>query len=255
MRRLLIAATVVAAMLRADVAGHGLVAPSDGGIRAVQRVPPQQRRSSRLRLLGNLWRLFPDRHQRSSADQHRHPAGWAHGATQKFVGAENGETISENAAAGTGRLLGIVAPKWWPIKFQNWFNNLINEGFTGVNATVELAGSASNIEVNLGNLLFETGTALSLPVKIKLSNAILGSNCYLGSNSNPIVIDFTSGETSPPPPNEPIHGSVGEFSSNEAETLLTLEGGQLVNNSYAAPGASGCGGIFSRSWSIRSSTR
>lgn len=167
------------------------------------------------------------------------------GLTQKFVGAENGETISKTPQPVPGGLLGIVAPKWWPIWIQNWFNNQINEGFTGVNATVELAGSASNIEVNLGNLLFETGTALSLPVKIKLSNAILGSNCYLGSNSKPIVIDFTSGETSPPPPNEPIHGSVGEFSSNEAETLLTLEGGQLVNNSYAAPGASGCGGIFS----------
>lgn len=167
------------------------------------------------------------------------------GLTQNFVGAENGETLSKTPQPVPGGLLGIVAPKSWPIFLQNWFNNLINEGFTGVTATVEIAGPASGISVNLGNLLFETGTALSLPVKIKLDNAILGSNCYLGSNSKPIVIDFTSGETSPPPPNKPIHGSLGTFESNEAETLLTIKGGKLVNNSYAAPGASGCGGLFS----------
>ena len=112
-------------------------------------------------------------------------------------------------------------------------------------ATVELAGSASNISVNVINLLFEQGTALSLPIKIKLSNAILGSNCYIGSNSNPVVIDFTSGKTSPPPPNEAIHGSAGTPERNEAETIFTLSGGSLVNNSFAAPGAHGCGGLFS----------
>ena len=144
-----------------------------------------------------------------------------------------------------GGLLGIVAPKWWPQYLQNWFNNAINEGFTGVAATVELAAPASSIELNTLNLLFETGTALSLPVKIKLDNALLGSNCYVGSNSNPIVIDFTSGETSPPEPNEPIHGSAGTAEANEAGTLLTLSGGALVNNSFAAPEADGCGGFFS----------
>jgi hypothetical protein len=27
--------------------------------------------------------------------------------------------------------------------------------------------------------------------------------------------------------------------------LITIKGGKLVNNTYAAPGVSGCGGIFS----------
>jgi hypothetical protein len=167
------------------------------------------------------------------------------GVARNFVAAENGETLSKTPQPVPGGLLGIVAPKWWPIWIQNWFNNLINEGFTGVNATVEVAGPASAIKVNTLNLLFQKGTAISLPAKIKLSNAILGSSCYIGSDSSPIVIDFTSGETSPPPPNEPIKGSVGEFSTNENQTLITLSGGRLVNNSYAAPAAHGCGGIFS----------
>jgi hypothetical protein len=124
-------------------------------------------------------------------------------------------------------------------------HNKINEGLTGVTATVEVAGPESKIKVNTLALLFEVGTALSLPLKIKLDNVLLGSHCYIGSDSEPIVIDFTSGETSPPPPNEPIHGSAGTFESNEAETLFTLSGGQLVNNPYGAPEANGCGGIFS----------
>jgi len=162
-----------------------------------------------------------------------------------FVGAENGETLSKTPQPVPGGLLGIVAPTWWPGWLQEWFNNQINAGFTGVNATVEVAGPASGIKVETLNLLFETGTALSLPAKIKLSNSILGNNCYIGSDSSPVVIDFTSGETAPPPPNKPIHGSAGKFEENATGTLVTLSGGALVNNSFAAPAAHGCGGFFS----------
>jgi len=162
-----------------------------------------------------------------------------------FIGAENGETLSKTPQPVPGGLLGIEAPAWWPGWLQELFNEYINNGLTGVTATVELAAPASSIKVNLENLLFETGSALLLPVKIKLSNPFLGSNCYIGSNSNPVVIDFTTGETSPPEPNEPIHGAAGNIEVNEAGTLITLSGGALVNNSFGAPGASGCGGIFS----------
>jgi len=166
-------------------------------------------------------------------------------ASGAFVGAENGETLSKTPQPVPGGLLGIVAPEWWPGWLQSWFNNLIDEGFTGVNATVEVAGSASNIKVNTINLLLEKGTAISLPTKIKLSNAILGSHCYIGSDSSPIVIDFTSGETSPPPPNEPIHGDRGTLETQGEGEIAVLSGGLLVNNSFAAPGAHGCGGLFS----------
>lgn len=166
-------------------------------------------------------------------------------AGASFVGAENGETLSKTPQPVPGGLLGIVAPKSWPGWLQEWFNNLINEGFTGVNATVELAGPASGIKVNTLNLVLQKGTALSLPAKIKLSNPILGSNCYIGSDSSPVVIDFTSGTTAPPPPNKPITGSVGTIEENETGTLITLSGGSLVNNSFAAPAAKGCGGLFS----------
>jgi hypothetical protein len=167
------------------------------------------------------------------------------GGEAAFVGAENGETLSKTPQTVPGGLLGVEAPKSWPLFLQILFNETINKGLTGVTATVELAAPASSIKVSTENIVNEEGDALVLPVKIKLDNSFLGNNCYIGSNAKPVVINFTTGETSPPPPNKPIHGSAGTFTVNESFTLITLSGGSFVNNSYAAPGANGCGGLFS----------
>jgi hypothetical protein len=160
----------------------------------------------------------------------------------EFYGAENGETLSKTPQTVPGGLFGIKAPEWWSKEAQEWFNKLINEGFTGVTATVEIAGATeglTGIKLNTGNLLFQEGTALGLPSKVKLNNKILGSNCYVGSNSSPVQIDFTTGKSGK------LEGSVGEVSFNESFTMVTISGGKLVNNTFAAPGASGCGGKFS----------
>jgi hypothetical protein len=164
------------------------------------------------------------------------------GQEVKFYGAENGDTLSKTPQPVPGGLLGITAPTWWPKFIQDWFNNLINEGFTGINAIVELTGPTkglTNIKLSTENLLNQEGTALGLPVKVKLENAILGNNCYIGSNTSPVQIDFTTGTSGA------LKGSVGELTFNEEFTLITISGGKLVNGVFAAPGAKGCGGIFS----------
>ncbi len=141
----------------------------------------------------------------------------------KFVGAKNGETISKTPQKVPGGLFGI-------------------EGLGGnVYATTELAAPASDIGLNEQNLLEGKGIALSLPVKVKLENPILGNNCYIGSNSNPIVIEFTTGTTSPPKPNKPITGKVGTVGSNPTGEILIISENELVNNSFGAPGVQGCG--------------
>jgi hypothetical protein len=156
-----------------------------------------------------------------------------------FVGAENGQTLSKTPQPVPGGLLGITAPTWWPKFIQDWFNDQINKGFTGVTATVELAAPATSIKLSTQNLIEETGTALGLPTKIKLDNAILGSNCYVGSNSKPVQIEFTTGTSGS------LKGAAGEVNFNESFTLITITGGKLVNGTFAAPATSGCGGIFS----------
>jgi hypothetical protein len=161
----------------------------------------------------------------------------------KFFGAEDGNTLSKTPQPVPGGLLGITAPSWWPKSLQEWFNERVSKGFTGVTATVELAGPTKgflpNVKLSTENLIFGEGTALGLPVKIHLENSILGGNCYIGSDSSPIQIDFTTGTSGK------LKGNPGSVSFNEEFTLTTVSGGKLVNNVFTAPGATGCGGIFS----------
>jgi hypothetical protein len=161
-----------------------------------------------------------------------------------LVAATDGNTLSKSAQPVPGGLLGVTAPAWWPKFLQDLFNETINNGFTGVTATVEIAGPVSGVQVNLGAALAQTGTAFSFPVKVKLSNPFLGSNCYIGSNSNPIQLKLTTGTTSPPPPNVPVSGNPGEI-VEPAFGVGGFKNNRLVDNAFATPGATGCGGIFS----------
>ena len=123
-------------------------------------------------------------------------------------------------------------------------NRIFENRLTGVNATTELAAPAKAIGVNSINLLTASGTALSLPVKVHFENPLFGSSCYVGSNSAPIVIGLTTGTTSPPPPNSPITGSVGTPNALREGNILKMNKNSLVNNSFAAPEATGCGGYL-----------
>ncbi|HEX7279016.1 MAG TPA: hypothetical protein VF255_05250 [Solirubrobacterales bacterium] len=162
----------------------------------------------------------------------------------KLIGVTSGNALSKTPQPVPGGLLGVTAPTWWPKFLQDLFNETINNGFTGVTATVEIAGPNSGVQVNLLKALEQSGTAFTFPVKVKLDNPFLGSNCYIGSNSSPILIQLTTGTTSPPPPNKPITGAPGEPGS-PANGIISLKANRLVNNSFAAPGANGCGGLFS----------
>lgn len=163
-----------------------------------------------------------------------------------FVAAEDGNTLSKTALNVPGGLLGIVAPKTWPGWLQEIFNNFINEGFTGVTETTELAQPASAIKLSTDNLIFEEGIALQLPVRVKLSNVFLGGECYVGSSGDPIILKLTTGTTDPKEgPNKPIKGSAGKLEILEGGNLVVLSGGSLVDNAFAAPEATGCGGYLS----------
>jgi hypothetical protein len=165
---------------------------------------------------------------------------------ETFIGAEDGNTLSKTPQKVPGGLAGLVKCN----EISNFLERLACEvtfenGLTGVNATTELAAPATSIELHTFNLLGATGTALSLPLKVHLENPFLGSSCYIGSNAHPVVVEFTTGKTSPPPPNTPITGNPGELSYNATETILTIKNNVLVNNSFAAPATEGCGGLFS----------
>jgi hypothetical protein len=163
----------------------------------------------------------------------------------EFIGAENGVTLSKTPQKVPGGLLGINCAE-----ISNGFERAVCEiifenKFTEVTATTELAAPASSIGINLNNLIGGSGIALSLPVKVKLDNALFGESCYIGSNAAPIPLPLTTGTTSPPAPNKPISGKVGKVEFKNEFALTVVSENTLVNNSFAAPGAEGCGGIFS----------
>jgi hypothetical protein len=164
--------------------------------------------------------------------------GFAH-----FVAAANGQTLSKAPQPVPGGLAGLVNCK----EISNFLvrigcETVFENGLTGVNATLELAKPASAIRVSQVNLVFAEGTALELPVRVHLENPLLGSECYVGSASSPLTWKLTTGTTSPPAGVKPITGTGGSLEFAEEAQIIHLKGSSLVDNTWSAPHASGCGG-------------
>lgn len=158
--------------------------------------------------------------------------------------ATNGVTLSKTPQPVPGGLAGLVNCK----EITNFLVRIgceavFENGLTGVNSTLELAKPASAVRVSEPNLTLERGIALEMPVKVHLENPLLGGNCYVGSESNPLIWKLTAGETSPPEGTAPIRGTGGKGEFTEEEKILVIHGAELVDNTWAAPGATGCGGF------------
>ncbi|MDX6622182.1 MAG: hypothetical protein QOE75_114 [Solirubrobacterales bacterium] len=118
-------------------------------------------------------------------------------------------------------------------------------GLTGLTWLLELLGSNAltlYAETEAAGLpVFKGFEGLSAPIKVHLINPVLGNNCYIGSFANPIKLNLTTGTTSPPPPNKPISGHEATETVFDEELEIThLNNTKYVDNSFAAPGASGC---------------
>lgn len=170
-----------------------------------------------------------------------------------FVEAEDGNTLSKTPQRVPGGLLGIKCEEIKNEYERKACEALFENKLTGVTATTELAlpappESLSSIflsEASLLNpILYEAYgiPALGLPVKVKLENPLLGNECYIGSSTEPIVLKLTTGTTKPPPPNTPITGKIGNIGSRAEGEILVIKNNTLVDNLFAVPGATGCGG-------------
>jgi hypothetical protein len=172
--------------------------------------------------------------------------------TERFVGALDGETLSRTPQPIPGGLAGLINCE--EIRGRGFLGRafrracqavLGNPSLTAMTATTELAAPAGQIGINTDNLINQKGVTLSLPVKIHLENPLLGNGCFIGSDWSPIVLNLTTGTTSPPPPNQPISGKVGKIKFLEDFTFNETTEMTLVDNSFAVPAVSGCGGPFS----------
>jgi len=161
----------------------------------------------------------------------------------KDVPITNPITLSAGISGIDGSLIPNSKGGLTPVKQQvpggiigltglDWLVNFLSLEGLKLYAVTELAGKP-------GNPLIED--PFSLPIKVHLINPVLGNNCYVGSSSNPIKLNLTVGTTNPPPPNEPISGKNPEVVLDPTrEGVILSNNGVFVDNSFAAPAASGC---------------
>jgi hypothetical protein len=146
--------------------------------------------------------------------------------------SSNGAILASNFDGGSqlvpGGLTGLTG--------LDWLSALFPFSLLAVHAEAELAGTPGNPAIAVF-----TGQPFALPLKVKLDNALLTSTCYIGSNTNPIALNLTAGTTAPPPPNQPISGTLPTLTSDGARDVVILTDGVFVDNSFAAPAAQNCG--------------
>jgi len=163
----------------------------------------------------------------------------------KLVAATNGITLSKAAQPVPGGLAGIVPDASSPALVKALIKFFFENSLTGVNSTLELAKPVNEVMLSELHLAEEEEVALKMPAKFHLENPFLGKSCFVGSSTSPVMLELTTGTTSPPAPNTAIKGSGGEFEFLEEGRVLRTKNNELVDNAWSAPAASGCGGILS----------
>ncbi|WP_033221803.1 hypothetical protein [Kitasatospora phosalacinea] len=116
-------------------------------------------------------------------------------------------------------------------------------GITSVFAQVELAGPVTKFTPLATG---EPYPVFQLPIKLHLYNALFGGHCYVGSDSAPLLLKPTTGSTTPVGSTPPMTGDPGTLSydadPNGHNALAISEtNASLVDNTFAVPGANGCG--------------
>jgi hypothetical protein len=168
--------------------------------------------------------------------------------------AANGESISPTELNVPGGLRTVIGCD--PIRDRNLYKKLGQQDpckgrFShdrqkdAVTVTLEGAARHGNPAIfDLAAATLEEGTAFTYPGKVHLKNPLLGDACYIGSEAHPIQLHLTTGTTSPPPPNQPLTGSLGTPKSviEEGYELNKITDNTLVDNAFTVPPAEGCGG-------------
>jgi hypothetical protein len=162
--------------------------------------------------------------------------------TYRLVSPEGGATSVAPIAIPDG-LPGLIcpgAPRWlsWICRAHPGGSHGDN-GLTDITATVQPAGELSNFDLD-GALAVEV-PIVTMPVKIHLENRLLGPECYIGSDSEPIVLQL-----------ENLTGFTSSaFEGFEPDGSPATEGGTMIrigllgategDKAFALPGVSGCG--------------
>jgi hypothetical protein len=157
------------------------------------------------------------------------------------VVAPPGGVVVAAPAEVPGGLVGLMCPSNVPL-VTSLCNEAVNNGLNAVTATVESAGEPSDFNVAAQ---FQVGKPIiTLPVKVHLQNPLLGSNCYIGTNGHPVVLHPANLTAPMFTAQSGLFDANGTPDSNGALEALVLNSNE-GDSSFAAPGATGCGGVLS----------
>ncbi len=135
-----------------------------------------------------------------------------------------------------GGLLGLMCPSDIPL-ISDICDQIVDSPLNRVTATIEAAGAPSDFSLAAG--LGVGQPIVTLPVKIRLSNPFLDPNCYIGSNSNPIVLKPAN--LSRPTGRVVRFNADGSPSATGEMGYVSLSGASQGDSTFAVPGANGCG--------------
>lgn len=163
------------------------------------------------------------------------------GGTYSVVAPSAGTVVGDSVDI-PGGLLGLMCPSNIPF-ISDICDGLVNNPINRVTATIQSAGAPRDF-----NLAAGVGTGqpiLTLPVKIKLDNVFLGSNCYIGSNSNPILLKPAN--LTRPTARVVRFNADGTPNATGEMGYLSTSGAAQGDSTFAVPRSTGCGllGILS----------
>ncbi|MFE9727994.1 hypothetical protein ACFYQ5_31640 [Streptomyces sp. NPDC005794] len=144
-----------------------------------------------------------------------------------------------------GGLLGIMCPNGVPV-VSAICGQITDATLNKVTATVESAGTPTEFSLVAG---ISSGPIVKLPVKIRLENPLLGSNCSIGSSSNPVLL--RPGNISAPALAASRFNGDGTANPDEGAMIqMALSGAAQGDSRFSVPKASGCGVGGLLSWAI-----
>ncbi|GGU32119.1 hypothetical protein GCM10010259_23330 [Streptomyces daghestanicus] len=155
--------------------------------------------------------------------------------TSTVVAPAGGALIADSATV-PGGLLGLMCPSNVPA-VTALCEQLGNSTLNKITATVESAGAPYAFNQTAGIVTGEP--IVAIPVRIHLENPLLGSNCYIGTQSKPIVLrpqNLTFPEFG-----MTFFDGDGTRADDGEMSRINLTGSTQNDSTFAVPGASGCG--------------
>lgn len=147
-----------------------------------------------------------------------------------------GGAISAAPVTIPGGLLGLMCPSSIPA-VTAVCNEITSTSLNTVTAVVQPAGDPTDFSLAAG--LGSGQPIVTIPIKIQLQNPLLGSSCYLGSDSAPI--DLHPENTTTPTIGVNFFDANGTPDTSGALEEVAETGATQSDTTAAIPGASGCG--------------